>query len=68
MKRAVSVLLMLALTVLFLNVFVGCGDSTHRCRRRRHNMMTIKFLPTTFATYLNKIFLSYTAFRHFLFI
>ena len=32
MKRAVSVLLMLALTVLFLNVFVGCGDSTHRCR------------------------------------
>ena len=56
MKRAVSVLLMLALTVLFLNVFVGCGDSTHRCRRRRHNMMTIKFLPTTFATYLIKTF------------
>lgn len=28
MKRAASVLLMLALTVLFLNVFVGVGDST----------------------------------------
>ena len=35
---------------------VGCGDSTHRCRRRRHNMMMIKFSPTTFATYLNEIF------------
>ena len=29
---------------------------THRCRRRRHNMMMIKFSPTTFATYLNEIF------------
>ena len=35
---------------------VGVGDSTHRCRRRRHNMMMIKFSPTTFATYLNEIF------------
>ena len=23
------------LTVLFLNAFAGCGDLTHRCRRRR---------------------------------
>ena len=35
---------------------VGCVESPHRCRRRRHNMMMIKFSPTTFATYLNEIF------------
>ena len=23
--------------------FVGCGDSTHRCRRRRHSMMPVIF-------------------------
>ena len=27
----------------FLNVSVGCGNSTHRCRRRRHSMMPVNF-------------------------